>query len=136
MSNKKAKEKLAAKSAELKKRKQIVADMNSHQYRYSRYVTVGNKNNGLWGKFVHLDKVHIHIATCYCGATIDKGKGKVYMTVRANPDDSRALSQHMYSDDLEAVVAKFDEYVNLAKSVPENADWDWYIAHGFQYDQV
>ena len=136
MSNKKKREKAAASQAESKKRKQLIAELNSRQYNYTRYVVVSDKNNGLWGDFTHIDKVRVHIATCYCGASAEKGEGKVYMTVRANPHDSCALSMHMYSNNLEDVVSKFDEYKALTEGMPETIDWNWCIEHGFKYYQV
>ena len=136
MSNKKKREKATEMSLELKKRKQLIEKLNSRQCNYTRYIVVSDKDNGLWGEFMHDCKVRVHIATCYCGTSTDKGKGKVYMTVRANPNDSRALSKHMYSEDLEEVVAKFYEYKALAESMPEIIDWNWYIERGFKYYQV
>jgi hypothetical protein len=137
MSNKKKREKTAAKLSELERRQRLIAELESRKYDYSKDFIVSDTDNELWGEFIRPNhNVHIHLAACYCGITVDKGEGKVFMTVRANPYSSCALSKHMYSEDLEEVINKFYEYKNFVENIPETTNWSWYIEHGFKYYQV
>ena len=137
MSNKKKREKAAAKLAELERRKLLIAELNSRKYDYSKDAVVSDVDNELWGEFVRPHHaVHIHVAACYCGVGTDKGEGKVFMTVRANPYNSCALSKHMYSENLEEIIAKFNEYKAFVENIPETTNWKWYTDRGFKYYQV
>lgn len=137
MSNKKKSVKTENKNTELEKRIQLISELKSGKYNYTKYSVVSDKNNEMWGYFYQpKHSVRIHVAACYCGFGVDKGEGKVYMTVRANPDDSCALSKHLYSENLDEIIAKFQEYKSFAENIPETTNWRWFIDRGFQYYQV
>lgn len=143
MSNKKKREKAAAKQAEIDKRKKLIEEMNSKvgisKYNYENYSTVSDADNDMWGHFTMPGhRVRIHVAACSYGSGSLHGKiqGKVWITVRANPDDSCALSKHIYSEDVDEIISTFNEYKALAESVPETTNWQWYVDRGFKYYQV
>lgn len=143
MSNKRKKEKAAAKQAEIDKRKQLIDEMNAkvgiNKYNYENYSTVSDVDNDMWGHFAMPGhRVCIHVAACSygSGSPYEKIQGKVYITARANPDDSCALSKHIYSDNVEELLATFNEYKALAESVPDTTNWRWYVDRGFKYYQV
>ena len=114
--------------------KEMCSTIGVNKYMYDNHSTVSDVDNQMWGKFA-MDghKVKIHVAA---HAYSNELKGKVWMTVRANCDDSRALSKHIFSDNVDELIATFNEYKALAESVPETTDWQWYIDHGFRYYQV
>jgi hypothetical protein len=141
MSNKKKRENAALKLAEAEKRQKLINEMNSaigiNKYRYSNHSTVSDVDNEMWGHFaLPGHRVEINVSACFLGPTGDKIEGKVYTTVRANWDDSCALSKHIYSGDVEEIIATFNEYKALAESIPETTNWRWYVDRGFKYYQV
>jgi hypothetical protein len=143
MSNKKKREKAAAQQAEVEKRKRLIEEMNAkigfNKYNYENYSTASDIDNEMWGYFAEPGhRVRIHVAACSYGSYLphEKIQGKVWMTVRANPDDSCALSKHIYSEDVDEIIATFNEYKALAESVPETTNWRWYTERGFKYYQV
>lgn len=143
MSNKKKREKAATKQAEIDKRKKLIEEMREkigvHKLRYENHSIVSDVDNQMWGNFATPGhRVHINVSACFLGPSTYDGKieGKVYMTVRANWDDSCALSKHIYSDDVEELLATFNEYKALAESIPATTNWRWYVDRGFKYYQV
>lgn len=118
-------------------KKKLIEEMCSvigtNEYVYDNNSTVNDVNNPMWGNFVTPGQVKIHVAAHAYG---DELKGKVWITVRANWDDSCALSKHIYSDNVDELIATFNEYKALAESVPETTNWRWYTDHGFKYYQV
>ena len=143
MSNKKKREKAAAKQAEIDKRKKLIEEMNDkigiNKYQYDKHSTVSDVDNQMWGNFANPGhQVKIHVAACSYGSGSINGEilGKVWMTVRANWDDSCALSKHIYSDNVDELIATFNEYKALAESIPATTNWRWYVDRGFKYYQV
>jgi hypothetical protein len=143
MSNKKKKAKAEAQQIELERRKHLIAnalsDLGTDDLRYDTTSIASDYENPLWGKFTLSEHIlQIHVAAYFYDpiTDADKIRGKAWMTVRANADDSCALSKHIYADNVDEIIKTFHAYKELAENIPPSTDWTWYKDHGFKYYQV